>query len=59
MCVHAKVKTRNQKTSNGKKKDVKSSWKRHKVDKHDRHDKHRNKDASKQAIRQTSKIASK
>ena len=33
--------------------------KRHKADNHDEHGKHRNKDASKQVVRQTSKKANK
>ena len=49
MCVHPKAKTRNQQTSNGRK-GCKEYLKRHKTDKHD---------ASKQARRQTSIIASK
>ena len=40
-------------------KDAKSIWKRHKADKHDRYGIYRNKDASKQVIRQTSEITSK
>ena len=38
---------------------AKSIWKRHKADKHDRHGKQRNKKATKQARRQTSKKANK
>ena len=56
MCVHAKTKTRNQQTSNGRKR-CKEYMKRHKADKHDGHGKQRNKKASKQAKRQTSKKA--
>ena len=48
MCVHAKAKTKNQQTSNGRKR-CKEHMKRHKVDKHDRHGKQRSKKASKQA----------
>ena len=51
MCVHAKVKTRKQQTSNGKKR-CKEHMKRYKADKHDRHGNQRNNKASKQAKRQ-------
>ena len=53
MCVHAKAKTRNQQTSNGRKR-CEKYMKRHKTDEHNRHDKHSMK-ASKQVEKQTSK----
>ena len=58
ICVHAKEKIRNQQTSKGRKK-CREHRKGHKADRHDRHGKHRNKDASKQVRRQTSKKAKK
>ena len=57
MCVHAKAETRNQETSNGRKR-CKEYVKRHKADKGDRHGKHSRK-ASKKAEKQTSKITNK
>ena len=57
MCVHAKVKTRKQQTSNGKKR-CKEHMKRYKADKHNRHGEQGSKDTNKQVIRQISKIAS-
>ena len=58
MSVHAKAKTRNQQTSNGRKR-CKEHMKRHKVDKHDKHGKQRSQKASKQEKRQTSRKANK
>ena len=58
MSVHAKAKTRNQQTSNGRKR-CKEHMKRHKVDKHDKHGKQRSQKASKQAKRKTNKKANK
>ena len=57
MCVHAKAKTRNHQTSNGRKR-CKEYMKRHKIDERDRHGKH-SKKASKQAKKQTSEKANK
>ena len=57
MCVHAKAKTRNQQTSDGKK-DGKSIWKRPIANKHDRHGKHSRK-VSKWVKGQTSKQVNK
>ena len=54
----AKTNTRNQQTSNGRKR-CKEHMKEDKADKHDRHGKQRNKKGSKQARRQTSKKANK
>ena len=48
VCVHAKAKTRNQQTSNGRKK-CRKQMRRHKADKHDKHGKQRSQKASKQA----------
>ena len=47
ICVHAKVKKRNQQTSNGRKR-YKEHTKKHKTNKHDRHGKKRSKKAEKQ-----------
>ena len=58
MCVHAKAKTKNQQTSNGRKR-CKEHMKRHKTDKFDRHGKQRSKKARKQAKMQTSKKVNK
>ena len=54
MYVHSKAKTRNQQTSNGRKR-CKQNMKRHKANKHDRHGKQRSQKTSKKANKQESK----